>query len=256
MPWPPRLTAQRSRQAGERLAAALPDLPAREIPRLVRASWQQARDAVRHAGDAVLDPKRLCRGLELEGWGELVDAEQEAEARGSGVVLPLVPFGDWPLALAATALYRGRLALGPSLASWPGAEVLVGRSAITVEAVDDWPMAKLAAGQRLAVAGCQVAETVSATGSTRVDVPFLGTRLQIEDLPARLALATGAALVVVAIEPGEKGRRRLWARRIELPTPAVDSSGGSLPALTRAWLEPIEAAVRRRPELWPWFLSG
>lgn len=77
-----------------------------------------------------------------------------------------------------------------------------------------------------------------------VDVPFLGAPAPTPVGPARLALRTGAAVVVGTAAAGEGGR--LGLSFVRIPT---DASEEEITARINAELS---ARIRALPELWPW----
>ncbi len=232
--------ARRRRRGDDRLRAAFPELDAAARRRCLRQAFRRVPAA---EGDTVavarLPPVALCRRLRLEGWEHLV----EAERHGRGVIVLLAHLGPWQLAAWAVGLYRDGLCLAaPSEALDParldcfGVRLLPRRdTAREAEKI-------LSQGGRV---GCF--PDAPAAPDEGVHVPFLGRDTTVDRLPARLALAGGAPAVAIFVHPEPKGVYRVVAY------PPIAAEGADAAVLTRRLLEPLEGAVRQRPELWPWW---
>ena len=91
--------------------------------------------------------------------------------------------------------------------------------------------------------GVLIDQRVKSGGTT---VRFLGHPTRMTDAPARLALATNAPLVVVAIH---RLRDHRHAARIATPIEPV----GTPTALTQQLATKLESEIRACPEQWMWF---
>ncbi|MEM1201898.1 MAG: hypothetical protein AAGN66_01565 [Acidobacteriota bacterium] len=206
----------------------------------MEASWRQARDLPRRGAGAARRPRRLCRHLTLEGFGDLALADGAGEK--GGLVLPILPFGSWPLALALVGLYRGGVTIAGEPPRWRGAQRALAELPAEVRPGDG----SNGGERRWAISGWPTDGRAGADDPDSVDVPFLATRLRVSTAPARFALDRSADLCPVGALAEDGGGWTFWAAQAD-PSPDVT-------ALSRAWVEPYAGAVRRRPDLWPWFL--
>lgn len=81
------------------------------------------------------------------------------------------------------------------------------------------------------------------------DVPFLGLRAPTALGPARLALRTGAAVVVGSVE---RRRGRLVVTATRLRTPRASPGKGAVLALTRRINDELSRRILTAPDEWPW----
>jgi KDO2-lipid IV(A) lauroyltransferase len=83
-----------------------------------------------------------------------------------------------------------------------------------------------------------------------VCVPFFGTLASTPRAPADLTLRTGAATVVVFLQRGADGRYHFSGTQLSVERTGNDET--DVLALTKAYSQAIETAVRRAPEQWVW----
>jgi KDO2-lipid IV(A) lauroyltransferase len=81
-------------------------------------------------------------------------------------------------------------------------------------------------------------------------VPFFGTDALTVTAPAKIALATGAAILPIFVIH-EQDRYRLFAEDAILPD-SVSSEEDKVRALTLAWSKSVESCIHRYPDQWVW----
>lgn len=225
--------------ARENLASALPELGDGERERIVAAMYRHLGltfvELLRFGGR---DPGRLGDGLEVVGRGHL-DA---ALAAGRGVLVVTAHLGNWELLVRAGTLCDAPVSVVTKSLRSPVAQAAwsrLRRGGPRLLADRGSARAIVAALRRNEVVG-YVLDQHAPRG---VRVPFFGREASTYDGLARLALATGAAVVPVFTWRTANGH----AVHIE---PAVEV--GDVVETTRRCTERIEAAVRAHPEQWLW----
>jgi KDO2-lipid IV(A) lauroyltransferase len=239
------------RTAEHNVARAFPGLGRAEQRRLVARAY---RTLGGYLGDAValLDPRRASPPLPFaEGARETLDA---ALAEGRGVVLASGHLGPWER-VAATLVARGvpfvavaREAYDPRLT--PLYERLRGgRGVPTIYRGSPGAAAGLLrALRRGRVLGVPM-DLASRVPS--VEAPFLGALAPTPVGPARLALRTGAAVVVGVPTPSPSGRSlELAITRIESRALTATLEGERL--LTTRINDVLSDRIRAMPEGWVW----
>jgi lauroyl/myristoyl acyltransferase len=200
----------------------------------------------------VLGADRILRGMHIEG-AELLDA---ALSGGRGVVLALPHTGNWDHAGAWLAL-RGN-------AFTTVAERLEPRSLFDrfVAVRERLGMEVLAlSGERAAFATllsrlragrvvCLVSDRDLAGNG--IEVQFFGERTTMPGGPAALALATGAALLPVALWFTGAGRDGGWAAVIHDPIepPATGDRSEKIAAMTQQLADAFAHDIAVRPQDW------
>ncbi len=237
---------RRRRIADQNLAAAFPELDAAQRKALVRGCFRafgaSACDALSAARFA---PEELLARVERQGWESFASAAET----GRGTIVLGSHYGNWEVVSPTIALTVGAMAIVGRPADNPlfDREMQVMRVRFGNRSLDKRGSVRemfrvLAAGGRL---GLLVDQRVRRDEA--IEVPFLGRLALTSPIVARLAARTGAAVVPVFGEHLPQGRYRLEA----LP-PILSDAGEDDVAFTRRCLEPLEARIRARPELWLW----
>lgn len=241
-----------ARRCREHLAIAYPDKEAAWIRRTARATF-------RHFGAMALwtfatlrcDPRTLCRGVMLEGVGNLrvlIDACR----RGEGTVGFTGHVGNWELVSRLGALVLPLTVVGRRLRS-PLADRLVQAARVASGAHLVYQDADLREFTRELRAG-RILATLTDQDIPRlagVFVPWYGRLAWTPSGPAALAMLTRSA-VQPAFLYRKAGRwvlhfgpRRRFARSGDLAADVL-----AITAWTTAYQEAI---VRRAPEQWAWW---
>jgi KDO2-lipid IV(A) lauroyltransferase len=232
------------RIAEDNLARGLPELDRAARPAFVRRVYRELGALL---GDAVatLDPRRPLRPLPfLPGSRECLES---AIAEGRGVVFASAHLGPWervaasliaagaPLTVVAREPYDPRL--GGVYTRLRGA-----RGVRTVyRGASGAGVALVRVLRRGGVLGIPM-DLASRVAS--IDVPFLGAPAPTPVGPARLAVRTGAAVVVGTVGRGEDGALGLSFVRIEATADEY--------TLTAHINAELSARIRALPEVWPW----
>ena len=258
-PWPRRALAVVGRNLGrlahlllgrERRTAlanvglAFPDLPADERRALARRSFVELGSLL---GDTVA---ALTRSFAPLPFDEASRATlRNALAEGRGVVLPSAHLGPWER-VAATLVAAGFPLTTLVRESYdPRFDALLARlrSGSKVEFI---PRGHAGAAMRV-VRALRKGRVLGAPMDLRSRVPsipstLLGVPAPTAVGPARIALRTGAAVVVATVERTPAGRLELTATRLGL-----DDLKDEV-ALTQAINDELSRRIRTAPELWPW----
>ncbi len=234
------------RIARENVARAFPELGPAGQRQLVRRAYRVLGG---HLGDAVamLDPRRPLPPLPFgEGAREVLD---EALAPGRGMIFASAHLGPWER-VAATLVSAGlpfatiaREAYDPRLTRIY--ERLRGGRGVRVV----WRSAPGAAAALLRVlrgGGMLGVPMDLASRVPSIEAPFLGEPAPTPVGPARLALRTGAAVVVGTIAPGPC----LTATRIQSSDLAAGAEGERI--LTTRINDELSRRIRALPEHWVW----
>jgi KDO2-lipid IV(A) lauroyltransferase len=242
------------RLAGENVARAFPALPARETSRRVRRAFVELGRLLGDTLALLRADERPSRTLAFDepARGVLAAALAEARDAGSGVILVTAHLGPWER-LAAVLVEAGfplttpvRTSYDPRLEATLHARL---RGQHGVRAVDrdakSTPYALLRALKRGEVVGFLI-DLQTRVASVRV--PFLGVPAWTPSAPARLALRTGAP-VVVAIATRAGVTVRLVRAASE---PRQRASDGEVEALTTTLNDVLSEAIRAEPERWIW----
>lgn len=246
--WSAWLLAGRARRLAEgNVARALPD---REPRRLVRAAFVELG---RLLGDTLALLRADEAPLRTLPFGEEARATlAAAQAEGRGVILVTAHLGPWER-LAAALVAVGFPLTTPVRASYdPRLERAVHarlRGRHGVRALDrdakSTPMALVRALRRGEVVGFLIDLN---TRVASVRVPFLGVPAWTPSGPARLALRTGAVVVVaIATRAGVTVTRVRGAAESRARVPEAEVS-----ALTETLAAALSTAIRAEPERWIW----
>jgi KDO2-lipid IV(A) lauroyltransferase len=238
------------RTALENVARAFPELGDREQRALVRRSFSTLGELLGETV-AALRPDRGPAALEVPEEARAVLARAQAEGRG--VLFPSAHLGPWervasslvaagvPLVTLARESYdprfsrlydrlRGAHGVGVVWRSSPGAAARILRT--------------LRAGRVLGVP-MDLRSRV-----TTCDAPFLGHMAPTAVGPARIALRTGAPVVVGTAAPREGGGWRVTATRVE--TGDLGAGAGDAEELTARINGELSRRIRAMPEGWVW----
>lgn len=234
------------RLAEANVARALPELDAQARRSLVRAAYRALGE---HLGDvvAMLDTRRPLDPLPVAD-----DGLAEAHGEGRGVVFASAHLGPWervaaslvaagiPMSVVAREAYDPRLtrvydrlrgARGVR-AIWRGAP---GAAAALLRT--------LRRGEVLGIPMDLASRVPSVTA------PFLGVPAPTPVGPARLALRTGAAVVVGTVSP-TPGGLAITTTRIRTTDLSVDAAGER--ELTARINDALSERIRAMPESWVW----
>lgn len=256
-----RLGMPRTSTGQRNLRLAFPDW--RESQRravLERSLANLGRCFVEFASQSRLGDAELRALAEIEGIEHVAEVQRRSPT-GSAVCMT-AHLGNWELLAAIMAAHgwpisvvvHGREdphldALVASLRARPGVDLL------TLGAAARGSLRALRDGRFLAVPIDQ-----NAPRNEGIFVPFFGRMACTRDGPARLALRTGAPVLMVFIERiGEGPRHRV---RIEPPIWAEEPGAGArvrgaerqkqVRALVARATARVEAAIRRAPDQWIW----
>lgn len=232
--------------AAQNVALGLPDLPGAARDALVHATF---RALGAHLGDTVdlYGKPALSAVLPLEdGSAEIL---AEARREGRGVVFASAHLGPWER-VAASLVHAGvplvtlaRAAYDPRLT-----RVLVAlRERHGVRAIfrgTEGAAARIV--RTLRAGGVLGAPMDLASRVPTVDVPFLGVLAPTPVGPARLALRTGARVVVGTYTAAETVRIR------EIPTGDLTAGEAGERELLRRVNDELSARIRAAPAHWPW----
>ena len=238
----------RRRVAAENLAQAFPALTAAERARLLRANYRElGRIAVEYARLGALAHAPLGEVIaEVRG----IEHFHAVRAAGRGAVLLSGHFGNVELLGAwASGLnpvdFVVRAQSNPGVAAWIADErAAAGVGSIAAETGLRRIYEALRANRWVAMLADQDARRHG------VFVAFLGRPASTAVGPARIALATGAALVAGFVHREEDGRHML---EVEPPLTVDDPGAPDAAArLTARYVALLERHVRARPEAWLW----
>lgn len=186
----------------------------------------------------------LLRGVDISGRSLLDDAL----ARGKGAILALPHLGSWDLA------GRILLALGYPLTAvaedgWGAEFVAEARAATGLKIVTRQqslrPLLRaLARNEPVAL----IADALP-PGARGVEVPFAGQRASIPEGPARLAIHSGAPIIVCSAIVAPGGRARVWGSAALYP-PIAGKRDDQTRQLTADLAAAFEGLVRQFPEQW------
>lgn len=248
--------AKHRRIARVNLEHALPELSAAERAAVVRRCFEHFGLAL---GDTIsarrFGLQELCRRLDLEGWENLQEAEARARERSVGTFLLTGHVGLWEMAAYAAGLYGGPVhVIGRPLDNpWLDRELSRSRERFGNRLISKRgavrPMFRvIGEGGRVGILIDQ-----RARAGEGIWVPFFGLEAYSTPILARLALRTGAPVVPMFGYPETGGRYRvvvepaIWSDEVS----GLEGEAAEV-ELTRRYLEAIERAVRKRPEMWLW----
>lgn len=243
------------RALNENLAQALPGRDAREVDAV-------ARRAFRNFGKFVVDfihfpamgrdevRRRLC----FTQWNELDEASQS----GRGVLIVTMHFGVWDLGAAGLATYEYPINAVAESFGYPqmnelihGSREKLGMKIIPRERAGIGVFRALKRGEMLAM----LIDVPDPDQTVLVD--FLGAPAEVSDVPARIALRTGAWVVPAAVLRGPQ-RDTIIRPVIDTQTARYEPTGDEkhdILALTQLIMRSLERFVLEHPEQWYIFRS-
>jgi len=192
-------------------------------------------------------PEDTRRRVIFDRWADL-----EALRNGNGIVFVTMHLGNWDLGAAALALAGFPITVVADSFNNPRVDQLVRDSrthlGMTVLAAERMGPGIIRALRRNDVIAALA--DIPAPPGGGVTVQFFGDAISVPDGVARLALRTGASVVVAALP-----RHAPWSDRIEawIEPVAFEPTGDNdvdVPALTQAIFGYLETMVRRRPDQW------
>lgn len=238
------------RTARDNVARAFPDLPRAEQAELVRRCFLTLGELL---GQTVASLHDADGGGLLEVTPDARDTLHEALAVGRGVIFPSAHLGPWelvarslvragiPLVTLARESYDPRFArLYAQLRESHGIGVVwratPGAAARIVKTLRSGRVLGAPMDLRSRVPSC--------------DVPFLGHPAPTPAGPARLALRTGAPVVVGTAAPGGVARWVVTATRIPTSDLRADAEGTT--ELTARINAELSRRIRDLPHAWVW----
>ena len=245
----PRLRARALRN----LSIAFPEMPARERRAIAKRAFRNlaahvAETLAARARDEALPPLAFPESSRA--------ILRDALAEGRGVVLPSAHLGPWER-LAQTLVAHGFPLTAIVRESYdPRFDRIVdaarARSGVKTIARGA-PGASTRIVRTLRAGGVLGIPMDLATRAESIVVPLLGAPAKTPVGPARIAVRTGAPIVVCTVEPCD-GELAVTCTRIDLPSPAPRSS--HVHDVTHATTRDVNAELGRRirlsPEEWPW----
>ena len=186
------------------------------------------------------------RRLAFEGW----EIFQRGRA-GAGLLFVTIHFGNWDFAAARIAGYGLPLAVITDTFEDPEIDrVVVGtRERLGVRII---PAERTGPGVLRALRNNEVVALLIDIPDipSSIEVEFFGDTVSVPDGPARIALRTGASVIVGAVaRDGERSERFVpFVERVEY-TPTGERED-DVRGLTQAMLDALEGMVRRHPEQW------
>jgi KDO2-lipid IV(A) lauroyltransferase len=243
------------RRAMENLAVAFPEVPAPIRAALARASFKalgrNAFEALRLAG---MSPEQVRARVErVEGMQNFLDAHRA----GKGVIVITGHIGCWELlpayfvALGYSVTAIARRMKSPRL----NAKLVAMRASVGVASLDrdENPRRMLEPLHRGEILGVLIDQHTSVAGAY---VPFFDRPAFTPTAVAKIAIATGAAIVPMGIYLARNGRHVVHVA----PAIAVGRALQSAPnkeaavhALTAECSLAIERLIRIDPTQWVWF---
>lgn len=196
-----------------------------------------------------LTRKRIERLVRLEGGTEKLD---KVLARGKGVIALTGHIGNWELLASYFRFigYPGQL-VGRRIYYEPFDRLLVSlRKSALVSTIyrDESPRKVLAELRENHIVGMSADQDIDSLEG--VFVSFFGTETWTPTGPAKVALASGAAIVpAFVIHEGDD--YRLFIEDPILPIES-DSREEAIRLMTQAWSQVIERYICRYPDQWVW----
>lgn len=236
-----------SRQARRNLAAALPELSAPEVERVLRGMWD-------NLGRVAAEYPHLRRIGVFGGDGRVetrgLEHVERALARGRRMIVFSGHLANWEIAALAAAQYGIDVAQIYRTANNPLVDRMIlgfrdGRGEfIPKEAVGRRAVAALRRGAHLTILADQKL-------NEGIPVPFFGRPAMTAPALALLALRFGCDVLPARVERLEGARFRLT---IEPPLrlPASGNRDADVGALMTAVNATLERWIRERPEQWFW----
>jgi KDO2-lipid IV(A) lauroyltransferase len=216
-----------------------------------------AHRAFRNFGKFVVDfihfpamtPDEVRQRTCFAQWHELDDAQ----AAGRGVLVVTMHFGIWDLGAAALATYGYPTAAIADTFGHPGMNRLIhgsreklGMRIIQRDKAAGGVLRTLRRGEFL----CMLID-VPAPGQTVV-VDFLGAPAEVSDVPARIALRTGAAVIPSMVLRGPE-RDTIIRPVVDTRSVRYETTGDErrdVIELTQLIMRSLEEQVRSHPEQW------
>ncbi|MSP22357.1 MAG: hypothetical protein EXR66_04980 [Dehalococcoidia bacterium] len=192
-----------------------------------------------------LSPETIAATVDFDDWATL-----ETQRTGNGIVFVTLHFGNWDLAGAAITQHMPLTAIANTFDNPAIDRVVVsartrlGMRIIAAESPGPEVLRALRRNDVLAA----LADVPRPEGGVRVE--FFGAPLNVADGIARIALRTGAPVIV-----GGVWRKGPIATRYDAAVETVqfeptDDRDADIPGLTQAMMYALERLVLRAPEQW------
>ncbi len=242
-------------RAIENLAVAFPDAPAPVRDALARASFKalgrNSFDALRLSG---MSPEEIRASVErVDGMEHFLDARRA----GNGVVVITGHIGCWellpayfvnigyPVSVVARRMKSERL----------NAKLVAMRASVGVTSIDrdDNPRRMLEPLKRGEILGVLIDQHTSVAG---MYVPFFDRPAYTPTAVAKIALASGAAIVPMGIYRQHDGRHRVQvspAIAVDDIARAASNKDAAVRAITSECSLAVERLIRLDPAQWVWF---
>ena len=192
-----------------------------------------------------LEPQAIAGAVDFNEWGAL-----EAQRTGNGIVFVTLHFGNWDLAGAAIAQHMPLTAIADTFDNPAVDRVVVsarrrlGMRIIAAESPGPEVLRALRRNDVLAA----LADVPRAEGGVRVE--FFGAPLDVPDGIARIALRTGAPVIVGGIWRKGPIATRYGASVETVHFQPTDDRSADVRGLTQAMMHALERLVLRAPEQW------
>jgi KDO2-lipid IV(A) lauroyltransferase len=243
------LLPEKRRCAIENMSRASSEHGPRRARHLARRSFQNyARFIVDFVRLPSLTAQELAERFEFDDWHRY----DEALALGRGCILVLMHFGNWDIGgpVLATRGYPFNVIAETQSDGRFNHELVKLRTHRGIKLI---PMEKAATGiiramRRNETLAILIDRPLDDGG---VDVEFFGERMRIPAGPARIALRTGAKVIVVSqvrISPKSDRVRAIVDFNIE--TPNSGDVGRDTQTLTQAIMAAHERVIKRHPDQW------
>lgn len=212
-----------------------------------------AQDSLRNYGRMAMDflASRMMQPREALALADTVGEErfQAAMARERGVIFALPHAGCWDVAAAFAQAYGCQLTIVTE-SDW-ATELVAGsrRSKGVTLAPRNQSLRALFRALRRRECVVMLSD-IAPAGVQTADVPFFGTPAPFPVGPARLALATGAPLMVIQCLRLSGGRYLLEAQEPIIPPERAHDSDAEARTMTAAMAAGFERIVRADPAQW------
>jgi Kdo2-lipid IVA lauroyltransferase/acyltransferase len=198
-------------------------------------------------------------GAALEKWLE-VDEEsvrraREIQARGKGIILITLHYGEWELLGLATAWLGFPMTVVAEQTRNPHLERIFSRlrgHTGNRSILQRFAVTKLFKALKRGECVGLLIDLNAPQGRGGIWLDFFGLPVFSNSSAAGLALRSGAAIVGTVAHPLPDGRVRI-VYRPEVPVERTGDRVADLKAISQRCLDSCEAVIRQRPEFWLWF---
>jgi len=247
------LDSRHADRAVEQIAACFPLKTAPERRRIAKASFVHlGRCAGEFAHLTRLNSATVARFIDMQG----LDRLQELLARGRGAIFITGHIGFWELTGGSLAASGIALTVIARPIDNPRVNAFVRRvRSASGQIVVDKLGAMRGSLRAIKSGGALGILMDQDAGKTGLFVDFLGRPASTIEVPARLAMRTGAAVVAVTSYRDPATGRRVLRVGEEVEMAGADECGGEEEAVlenTRRMSAALGEAIREHPEQWLW----